>query len=535
MSKEITLTHPRIGKLISRISEGSIVIPPLQRPYVWNQEKAIRLLESIVSDYPIGSILLWTTKESLPKMRTVGGFKLPQVQEDYPVSYVIDGQQRLTTLYGIFTEHAEVDDTQTDQYHVDPKIFDLYYCFEEGNFIAGNEKENGKNYLPMRSVLHSSKFHLAFKNLDPKYHKVAEEIGEILNDYEVPVVSTEKQQRGDIGEIFMRVNNSGTPLTIVDLMIAWTWDSDFHLGEKFLELKRSLKAKNYETIDDRILLQCLGAIIIKSTRAKDITSIDPNLIRTHINLLYESVARAVDFLYSQIGVRNFKLLPHVQQLVPLAYFFSKKKIATAYEAQVLKTWFWRTAFSLPYRSNTDQKMNEDLVALDELIQTASAKSISLYPLEVTADQLISTKFAQNPLSKALICLLANKLPRDLLTGNLIDTGTALSSMNSKEYHHIFPKAYLLSQGVTIDEANVVANICILPADSNKKISNLPPSEYMPKVSGNNEEEILRSNIIPSDRNIYSANEYPVFLKERAKIIMSTIEVAANVALKASHT
>ena len=102
MKGEITTGSIKIDRLRSKIIEGNIKIPPFQREFVWKQEQVIELLDSVIKDYPIGSILLWETKDDLPSKRNIGGFDLPNPTEDYPINYVLDGQQRVTSIFGVF-------------------------------------------------------------------------------------------------------------------------------------------------------------------------------------------------------------------------------------------------------------------------------------------------------------------------------------------------------------------------------------------------------------------------------------------------
>ena len=88
-----------ISTLISGINKGEIKIPKFQRKFVWKDEQAINLLDSIANNYPVGSLLLWRTKERLLAERNIGEFSLPSTDDMEPTDYVLDGQQRLTVIY----------------------------------------------------------------------------------------------------------------------------------------------------------------------------------------------------------------------------------------------------------------------------------------------------------------------------------------------------------------------------------------------------------------------------------------------------
>jgi uncharacterized protein with ParB-like and HNH nuclease domain len=91
-----------LRKVIERIRDGAIRIPGFQRKFVWEPDRAALLMDSIFKGYPFGSVLLWRTRTELKTEKTVGGFALPAPEKDYPIDYVLDGQQRLTSVFATF-------------------------------------------------------------------------------------------------------------------------------------------------------------------------------------------------------------------------------------------------------------------------------------------------------------------------------------------------------------------------------------------------------------------------------------------------
>jgi uncharacterized protein with ParB-like and HNH nuclease domain len=83
---KITPSSPRLAALLSEVARGNIKIPVFQREFVWDDEQIMSLLDSIYRGYPVGSLLLWSTKEQLNHERNVGGFELPPNPQDYPVN-----------------------------------------------------------------------------------------------------------------------------------------------------------------------------------------------------------------------------------------------------------------------------------------------------------------------------------------------------------------------------------------------------------------------------------------------------------------
>jgi hypothetical protein len=90
---------PTFTDLISEIKKGSIKIPQFQRKFVWKEPQALKLLDSVSNNYPIGSLLMWKTSVKLATERNIGNFKLPKTDDMSPTDYVLDGQQRITVIY----------------------------------------------------------------------------------------------------------------------------------------------------------------------------------------------------------------------------------------------------------------------------------------------------------------------------------------------------------------------------------------------------------------------------------------------------
>ena len=95
----------QINEIIGDINQVRIKLPPFQRGYVWNSGQVIDLLDSIYNSYPIGSFILWETQELLLSSRNIAGYVLPEVKQDYPFDYILDRQQRISTIYALFSEN----------------------------------------------------------------------------------------------------------------------------------------------------------------------------------------------------------------------------------------------------------------------------------------------------------------------------------------------------------------------------------------------------------------------------------------------
>src|SRR5690554_3243246 len=102
MNKQPKPDSKKYTDLISEIQKGQIKIPKFQRDFVWSIDKTAKLLDSILKGYPIGTFILWETNERLNDIKNIGNLELPPIPDDIKVQYVLDGQQRITSLYAAF-------------------------------------------------------------------------------------------------------------------------------------------------------------------------------------------------------------------------------------------------------------------------------------------------------------------------------------------------------------------------------------------------------------------------------------------------
>lgn len=525
MAKEIDTTNPKIDRVIRQIQDGEIKIPPLQRPFVWKSEQVIELLESIYNEYPIGSILLWETNMELPSTRNIAGFDLPRKPESHPFYYVLDGQQRLSSLYGIFCENRSQSVQQEEDYRVDVSVFDISFEFSSKSFVSKGDKKKGQEYLDMQSLFQTGPFLQKTKSLSAGNVTLAEDLLSKFSNYEIPVIITKKRELKEVGSIFERVNNTGKRLDLFDLMVAITWSENFHLHDKFKHIQKLLKNKNFSGIKNKILLQCLSAIINKSSKIGSITNLKQVEVQENIHLLNRSIELTIDYLSNELSVKTINLLPHAHQIVPLCYFFSKAARVDSVQKKAINEWFVKTSFSNRYSASTDQHINEDVESFEQLL-SGNQDAFKKINYTVTSEQLKNTKFSRsNPFTRAFIVILARKTPLDLTNGIKVDCGDALSSFNKKEYHHIFPQAFLGGQkGWSNAEIYSLCNFCILPSSSNKLISDKAPSEYFSSIVPKRHlKEILDTNLLPVNLKIYQEDKYAEFLESRSKEIINYLD------------
>lgn len=254
-----------IRKLIDRITSGDIRIPAFQRGYVWNSDQVAFLLDSLYKGLPVGTIFLWKTSERLKNEKNLGRFVLPDPKRDYPVNYVLDGQQRLTSLFSVFqTELTPCLSTENEW-------VDIYYDLkseesaQDSCFVSLPDREvNLERHFPVKTMFDSVTYRKATKNLTEEQVQQIDRVQEKFKEVFIPLQTIETDERGKVAIVFERINRAGTDLDTYQLLAAWSWSEDFDLQEKFNELFQEIEPFGFNDLaEDRDLqLKCCSGVIL---------------------------------------------------------------------------------------------------------------------------------------------------------------------------------------------------------------------------------------------------------------------------------
>jgi hypothetical protein len=505
---KITPSNPRMASLLADVSKGNIKIPVFQRDYVWEDEQIMSLLDSIYEGYPVGSLLLWSTKERLTHERNVGGFKLPDTPEDYPVNYVLDGQQRLTTLYGVFNSDAPTEDAELAE------RFNVSFVPATGEFVHSSAVDpNGS--INLRVILDTTKLLPELQRFENEQQKTIARLTERFKDYEFPVVTIKDRTNQEVCRVFQRINSSGTTLSTLELLAAWTWSEQFDLREQIQSLLDRLAEKGYEALEKTEVMRCLTALVKDGIDPEDLVDVKPDALVAGVTKLKESMFATIDFLEKDIRIKNIVFLPFPIMLVPLVRFFAIRPKPTAAERTALRRWFWHCAFTQRYKAGTNRLVREDLEKMKQL-----TTGVPVFDsLQVTISDTLFTKTwrINSTAAKAMICLLAQLQPKSFLTGAEVDLGDSLSAYNARQFHHIYPKAFLGSKSINFHEANVIANICMLTASDNVAIGDKDPVDYFVKISDQVRDDVMERALIPAEFR-KGDRSYSDFVAARAKAL-----------------
>ncbi|WPK10745.1 DUF262 domain-containing protein [Lysinibacillus louembei] len=514
----------RIEELVLKVKTGDIKLPKFQRPFVWKKKDILSLLDSIYKGYPIGSILLWFTKEKLASERNIGDFKIDDRSLEYPTNYLLDGQQRLSTLCGaLFWNGSDLK-----------SMWNIAFDLEKEVFIHP-ESNSKPEYLPLNKVIGTMDFINECRKIEAlpnkdKYIKNAERLLQAIKDYKVAAVTIGDMTVHEVAPIFERINSTGRRLTIVDLMRAATWSGDFDLSDTIQKIREVLKPKNFEDVSEADILKNISSVMGYGINKDDMDKLrdcTSSELKNAALKCVEAYKHAVDFLTSELPITSSSYLPYGLQLTLLVEFFNICPSPTVQQRDELKKWFWRTAFSRYFASFNTAQLTKDL---EEIRSFANGNTTTLnFSTPIDFKKFVFDDFKLNKAnSKSLGLLLASKKPQSLLDGSVINIANVLAVINRHEYHHIFPKAYLKNTNISDKEANYHSNICLLNLINNRTISDKKPSIYFNTVLdslGDSAADILESNFI-SQKALDAAlvDDYSKFLELRSEDLIKQMKL-----------
>lgn len=534
MSKQPKPDSKKYTDLISEIQKGQIKVPKFQRNFVWSLDKTAKLLDSILKGYPIGTFILWETNERLNDIKNIGNLELPAIPDDIRVQYVLDGQQRITSLYAAFlgakiqkegekkiTNYAEIYvDLDRDVENNDDQIV-VSEKPEEGYFITLHEVLNfNDNLLEIKE-----------KYTDEQFKRI-HQYSQTFSTYDFSTIVLRKEDIDSAIEVFTRINTGGQTLTLFEIMSAKTYDEeqDFDMEEKFQKLLKELEERKYDTISSSVILSVLSLILSKNKECKRkvILQLDKQAIINIWNDVISALKESVDYFRSVYRIPVSAILPYDSLLVPFTYFFYfQKEKPKGEQIKFLEEFFWRMSLSFRYSSSTESKLAQDIKRIDEILKGNRPNYEDVKVYLSSPKDLIETSFsAGSSYCKAILCLLAYHEPKDFQdNGKVILDNSWLKVANSKNYHHFFPKAYLRKNN--IGNENSLVNITLVSADLNKrKIKAKAPSIYIQDFLDENDElpTSIKSHLI-NDLDAFGirSDDYLVFLEKRANAMFKELE------------
>lgn len=509
-----------INTILDQIDLGAMALPEFQRGYVWNRNQVRELMNSLYHRYPVGGLLVWATKTEQADARG------DQTLNPGHVKLILDGQQRVTSLYGI------IRGTPPPFFEGNAKAFtDLYFNMEEETFeFYGPVKMRDNPYWIsvtelMQKGLQPFVNHI-FQNpaLSPQgseYISRLTHLEGIKNiKFHIEEVTGADKTVDVVVDIFNRVNSGGTKLSKGDLALARIcaeWP------DARQELRRLLthwqQAGFYFKMD--WLLRNVNTVLTGEALFTALKEVNAHQFQTGLKQTEKAINYLLNVISGRLGLDHDRVLGGRYAFPIMTRYITQNggHFQNAQERDKLLYWYVHSFLWGRFAGSTESILNKDLGlmeemdgALDRLIEELR---LSRGDLRVRPGNFDSWSLGAR-FYPMLYLLTRVGAARDWGTG-LPLKANLLGKINKLQIHHIFPKSRLYAADFRRPEVNAIANYCFLTQDTNLSISNRFPEDYFPEIEANHP-GALASQWIPMDEQLWRMEHYRDFLAARRELL-----------------
>ncbi len=523
----------QISTILELIDLGSIALPEFQRGYVWNRDQVRGLMNSLYRKHPVGSLLVWETKTENADARGDGPLAPGTVK------LLLDGQQRITSLYGVIRGKPPRFFSGNEQafsglyFNLEEEVFAFYAPLKmKGNPLWINVTElmrEGVGSFIQRLFL--------VPELGPKLNVYISRINSVSSirtiDLHIEGVSGEDKTIDVVVDIFNKVNSGGTKLSKGDLALAkicaeWP-EARKEMGDRLDKWKAA-------GFDFRLewLLRCINTISTGEAMFSAMANIDTATFRDGLQRAEKSVDTLLNLISSRLGLDHDRVLGSRYSFPLLVRYLDQRggHLSGHREQDKLLYWYVHTFLWGRYAGSTESILNQDLGliespdgALDRLIAQLHQHrgDLRLRPEDFLG-------WSRGARFYPLLYMLTRAChARDWESGAEL-SNHLLGHLSSLQVHHIFPKSLLYEHGYTTAEVNAIANFTFLTQETNLLVSNRDPAVYIPEFR-KKQPGAIESHWIPMDPELWKIENYLDFLAARRELLAS----AANGFLESLFT
>lgn len=560
----------KVRQWMEMIEEGEVQVPEFQRDYVWDPKRAVKMIEAILKDRPVGSLLGLNVDAKIKKVpfepRSIDG--APESEIEKCKLLILDGQQRLTALWhalkdkstdhAYFLEYRDDEDNTSPVGHAARKstssrttwIEDSKKCVDKGFIPVYLFFENHENVRKWIDDAYENEEGMVHAHQTRSLERWIKRMSAKILDFKIPYLSLPREiSEMEAIQTFIDSNTSSQPLRKFDITVA-TMRRD--MQDNLRDLRDETWHKVY-VIQRYVNKDELGDLILKiACLRKDLSPTEGNYARegvlkeilNHIGEMQEGLKWTCNMLEND-SILTSKFLP---SRVPLRVLPALHKALPSDDGgrdtcqKLAKKYVWRAFFTSRYTSDAAQLLLSDYRGLRDRFENKRVKidilDIQKYPLP-RLDQLKKTGWPtrQGALPRAILALSLMNGARDLRTNDRINS----KNVDDMEAHHIFPRKYLEEQAGIDKESNSPLNCMLILGRTNRRAGSKSPLEYLralcevdirEKIREQQIQKRLNSHLIPAkllfEENITDVRKhYEDFLQERAKLMEPYIKALAD--------
>lgn len=522
----------KLAAILDQIDSGSVLLPEFQRGYVWNRDQVRGLMRSLYRGYPVGGLLTWETQADGSVVRGAEA-TTPTLRV-----LILDGQQRVTTLYGISRGRPPTffqgDESAFSglRFNVEDERFEFY---------GPAKMRDDPRWIDVTSLFtRGLEHHIGTLNAHPDtqprivayMERLARLRGVLERDFHEEKITGEDKTVDVVVDIFNRVNSGGTKLSKGDLALA---KKCAHWPEARAAMRSHLEVWQKEGFAFSLDWLLRNTTAVATGRA-EFASLDDVPVADFKQALQGSaqyISRFLDVVAGRLGLDHDRVLmgryafPVISRLLHLA----SGHFPRSADSDRALFWYIHSALWGRFAGSTETVLNQDYEAatrsgVDGLISTLERWRGG----NLSIDGQDFEGFGRGSRFYPLLYMLTRVHgARDFGSGLPLHSHL-LGHLTSLQVHHIFPKAVLYDAGYPRSQVNAVANFCFLTQDTNLAIGKRRPEDYFPEVERKHP-GVLASQWIPDDPALWRIDRYLDFLAARRELLAG----AANAFLSALRT
>ncbi|WP_186136292.1 DUF262 domain-containing protein [Burkholderia gladioli] len=571
--------EPALKDVLDGIAAGQIQLPDFQRGWVWDDNHIRSLIASLSLSYPIGAVMFLEAGGVPFKPRLFAGVHLQPAPK--PKTLVLDGQQRLTSMY-LSLRSGQPVPTRTEKGADISRLYflDMAKCLDpdadrEEAVISVPETQQittdfgrkveldvstpdlqyAQRIFPVALLFDIQGFMIwesgfsAHHQFDAEtmqfMQKFRNEIWLRFQQFKVPAIElTQDTPREAVCQVFEKVNTGGVTLTVFELMTATFAADEFNLRDDWDARCERLTAKHdvLEAVDGTSFLTAITLLAsyrrhlaqktAVSCKRADVLKLNLGDFKALEAALELGFKRAAELLAEE-KIFDERGLPYATQLVPLAAICAQLGDRTTLHSvkQSLLRWYWSGVLGELYGGANETRFAMDIQDVVAWID-GGAEPRTVRDANFAPTRLLSLQSCLAAAYKGLATLLMKHGGRDFVSGTPIDLNTYFN--NAIDIHHIFPRAWCEKQKLPKDKWNSVVNKAPLAAGTNRFISGDAPSVYLGRIEKAKQvpphslDEFLVSHVIPAP--VLRADDFDAFIRLRAGALLNLIEQATGKAV-----
>lgn len=566
----------QLTELMKEVDSGAAQLPDFQRGWVWDDGRIRALILSVIHNFPVGAAMfLEYGNESIHfKHKPIEGSSANPDRE--PDELILDGQQRLTSLYNALYSknpvHTRTDKGKDiDRYYyldiakaLDPKSDDEEVIISvpaskqiTSDFgrkvetdLTTRKQEFKLKMFPLNIILDTSE-EQNWQNDYYAYHdynadiirQFTELFSNVINptqQYQMPVIRLDKTTPKEaVCQVFENVNTGGVSLTVFELVTAIFAMDDFQLRKDWEERKEKYfsgdllsKVTATDFLTALTLVSSFKAGGTVSCKKKDVLALTLDEYKKYADDLCDGFSLAEKLLKEE-RIFSSDDLPYSTQLIPLSavctVLMDGNRIHTTSVKNMVKQWYWCGVFGELYGSANETRYANDIVQVVKWINDGGELPKTVTDFYFNPMRLLGLQSRQSAAYKGVMALILKNHARDFISGGEMDFSTF--SDEKIDIHHIFPKDYCIKEGYDKHKWNSVVNKTPISASSNREIGGYAPSVYLGRlekkgsVSSDELDRYVESHWI--DHNLLQSDDFQDFIIDRAKKLLTAIETATG--------